>query len=277
MQTSEIVDYFAKYIEKELGIIYSEHNLYQLQNRLEEVIKILGVNDLETLYQYAQLENPLFKKQVLLDIATNNETSFFRDPRVFKGITSLLTHLLEKFEVTREELKVWSVASSTGQEPISIAIVLEEILSNKKLSTPYSILCSDISQRVLMRAQEGCYSDLEMSRGLTPEQTSKYFKAAGSKWQFDPKLLGKMNFIKQNLKESFSSFGQFHFVLCRNVLIYQNVESKIEILQRLAQSIVPGGYLVLGAGESLLGLIDDFEQEIIEGAVFYRRKIGPSV
>lgn len=272
MQNSDIINYFAKYIQRELGIVYSEHNLYQLQNRLEEVIKILKIPDLLTLYHYVESNNPLFKKQVLLDIATNNETSFFRDPRVFRGIGTILTKILERLDVTREELKIWSVASSTGQEPISVSILLEELYSEKNFSTPYSLLCSDISQRVLDRAREASYSELEMSRGLDKAQINKYFKQVGNRWHFDRNLLSKMTFVKQNLKDSFSDFGQFHLVLCRNVLIYQNVESKVEILQRLLNSIVPGGYLILGAGESLLGLTVDFEQVIVDGAVFYRRK-----
>ncbi|MFA5582736.1 MAG: CheR family methyltransferase [Bacteriovoracaceae bacterium] len=271
MDNDELLSFFSKYIERELGIIYSEHNLYQLQNRLEEVIKILNIPDVLALYQDVISNNPRFKKQILLDIATNNETTFFRDTRVFTGIEKLLKKIILECELKKEDLMIWSAASSTGQEAISISILLEESLEIKHYDLDYSILCTDISERVLKRAREGVFTELEVSRGLPPHFLHKYFKPENSHWRFSPKIMKKMDFRNQNIKESFSHLGQFHIIFCRNVLIYQNVESKIEILKRLASSLHPGGYLILGAGESLLGLTNDFEQEIIDGAVFYKR------
>ncbi|HLT22437.1 MAG TPA: CheR family methyltransferase [Bacteriovoracaceae bacterium] len=271
MDNNELLAFFSKYIERELGIIYSEHNLYQLQNRLEEVIKTLNIPDVSTLYQDVVSNNPRFKKQILLDIATNNETTFFRDTRVFAGIEKLLKNFIKDCETRKEDLKIWSAASSTGQEAVSISMLLEESLEVKHYSIDYSILCTDISERVLKRARAGVFTELEVSRGLPSHFLHKYFKSENSQWRFNPRIMRKMDFRNQNIKESFAHLGKFHIILCRNVLIYQNVEGKIEILKRLASSLHPGGYLILGAGESLLGLTNDFEQEIIDGAVFYKR------
>lgn len=268
----DVLNFFSKFIEQETGIIYSEQNLYQLKNRLEEVIKTLNIPDMHTLHQDVLSNSPRFKKQVLLDIATNNETSFFRDPRVFKALESVLKNLVEETQKSNQELKIWSAATSTGQEPISVGILMEQIAESLKTNIKYSILCSDISERVLNYAQNGKYSDLEVGRGLSSELLTMYFSQESSKWKIDPKILQKMTFLKHNLKDPCSHLGKFHLVLCRNILIYQNVESKKEILNYLASSIHSGGYLVLGAGESLIGLSDLFSQTIVEGAVFYRRK-----
>lgn len=272
MQTAEIVSFFAKMIEKELGILYEDHNLYQLQNRLEEVMKVLQIEDLETLYRDAQTNNPRFKKQILLDIATNNETSFFRDPRVFRSMERVLNELITSCESNGEKLKIWSVASSTGQEPLSIAMLVEEILLRNRLTRGYKIYCTDISERVLQRAKDALYSELEIQRGLSDQQLAKYFYKEGEKWRAQPKITEHLTFEKQNLLDEFKSPEMFNMILCRNVLIYQRVEKKKEILARISNAIVPGGYLIMGAGESLIGLSHDFEQEVIDGAVFYRKK-----
>lgn len=273
MQQDDIILFFSKYIEKELGIIYSPQNYYQLQSRLDELVKILKIPDLLTLYHDVQSQSPRFRKQLLLDIATNNETSFFRDPRVFRSIEFVLKDLIEGCQKKNEPLKIWSAATSTGQEPVSVAILIEEFLTTMSLSKGYSIYCTDISERVLKRAQEGVYSDLEIHRGLSDRFLEKYFIKEGDKWKVIPQIKKYMEFQKQNLIEKFINPDCFNLVLCRNVLIYQNIESKKQILKKLSDSIISGGYLVLGAGESLLGLSSDFEQEVIDGAVFYRKKM----
>src|SRR5690606_6600053 len=216
MDNNELLAFFSKYIERELGIIYSEHNLYQLQNRLEEVIKTLNIPDVSTLYQDVISNNPRFKKQILLDIATNNETTFFRDTRVFAGIEKLLKNFIKDCETRKEDLKIWSAASSTGQEAVSISMLLEESLEVKHYSIDYSILCTDISERVLKRARAGVFTELEVSRGLPSHFLHKYFKSENSQWRFNPRIMRKMDFRNQNIKESFAHLGKFHIILCRN-------------------------------------------------------------
>ena len=273
MQTDDIILFFSKLVQKELGIIYEGANLYQLQNRLEELIKVLNIPDLQSLYRDVQTNDPRFNKQILLDIATNNETSFFRDPRVFRSMEQVLGEVITSCENNGEKLKIWSVASSTGQEPLSMAMLTEDILNRKRLTQGYHIYCSDISERVIARAREGLYSELEVQRGLSDSLLTKYFSKVGEKWKASSKLMDHLHYQKQNLLEPFHNREKFNIVLCRNVLIYQNIEKKKEILAKISEVIISGGYLVLGAGESLIGLSHDFEQEVIDGAVFYRKKI----
>lgn len=118
MNNNDIIKYFSNLIESELGIVYNENNLYQLQNRLEEYIQIVGIQDLETLYNYAFMNDVRFNKEILLELATNNETTFFRDVRVFNGIKKLFENVLEEKKGTGDGLKIWCAATSTGQEVI---------------------------------------------------------------------------------------------------------------------------------------------------------------
>ncbi len=270
---TEILKYFSSYIEKEVGIIYSDHNAFQLRNRLEEIAKMMGEPSLESLHKTAQKGILGAFRQMLLDVATNNETSFFRDPKVFRAIEQSILPALLEGGGAQKTIKIWSAASSTGQEAVSLAILLEE--QKAKIKTPFSfqIVGSDISERVLKKAKEGFYTQLEVQRGLPAALMIKYFtKDDRDRWEVRQSIRQSTEFRKQNLKESFTQIGKFGLILCRNVLIYQNVESKKEILDRVTEQLEPGGFLILGSGESLIGLSQDYHQVAVDGAVIYRKK-----
>lgn len=270
---NEILKFFSAYIEKEVGIIYAEHNAFQLKNRLEEICKLVGEPNVSSLYKLAQKGITGSFKQLLVDIATNNETSFFRDPRVFKAIEETILPGLFELYKDGEKMRIWSAASSTGQEAVSVAILLEEAKLKLKRGFDFHITGSDISERALAKARDGLYSQLEVQRGLPAALMIKYFtKDERDRWAVRPAIRQKMDFKKQNLKDSFADAGQFGLILCRNVLIYQNVESKKEIICRITKQLMPGGFLVMGSGESLIGLSQDYQQVNIEGAVIYRKK-----
>ncbi len=273
MQPNQVLEFFAKYIEKELGIIYAEHNYFQLQNRLEDIAKLLGVATIEDLFELQKKGMNSQFKQLLLDVATNNETSFFRDPKVFRAIEkSLLQDYIQKNSPTGP-LRIWSAASSTGQEAISTTILINEYKEKTKATFDFSIIGTDISERVLERAKSGTYSQLEVQRGLPITCLVKYFKKnSQDQWTANQEVMRKIQFSKLNLKENFPFKDSFHLILCRNVLIYQNVEGKKEILKRMTQLLQPDGLLILGSGESLLGISSDFDQQNIDGAIVYIKK-----
>ncbi|MCM2349331.1 MAG: protein-glutamate O-methyltransferase CheR [Bacteriovoracaceae bacterium] len=273
MQDNEILKFFANYIKSELGIVYAEHNYFQLQNRLEEISKLIGARNLQELYANCQQGMCGQFKQMLLDQATNNETSFFRDPKVFAAIESIFLKAASEDEFHTQQLRIWSAASSTGQEAISLSILLNEYKERLNSKIQFSIIGTDISERALAKAKEARYSRLEVDRGLSPERLYKHFiKGGADQWIAKPELIKNIEFKKLNLKEPFPFSEKFHLILCRNVLIYQSVEGKTEILKKLTDLLAPGGFLVLGSGESLFGLSTDYEQHFIDGAVIYRIK-----
>lgn len=259
--------FFAALIEKELGIVYAEFNLFQLEARLEEVCKLLGLDSVAALH--AEAKTGLFgaRKQVLLDVATNNETLFFRDRAVFD---SLRGHILPQLlAASKEGIDIWSAACSTGQEALSVAMILHDLGALPRAR----ILGTDISDRVLEKARSGCYSQLEVQRGLQAPQLVKFFtQVKDSFWRVDDSLRVKMRFEQQNLLSSFDHRGLFDLILCRNVLIYQPVKNKAAIVDRLRRRLKPGGYLVLGSGESLMGISQEFEAVRVGESVFYKDK-----
>lgn len=263
------ISFFSNYIEQETGIVYSGANLYQLQIRLEEICK---AENISSLHELAQRFNSNFidkkLKQKLLDTATNNETLFFRDPKFFKAIEEFINQILVTHNP--KEIRIWSAASSTGQEALSVAMTIEE-LSLKTYVPPYRIIATDISDKAIQKSKIGLYTDFEVMRGLSEDLRKKYFKKEGEMWRVDSSLHSKIKFGYNNLIRS-TVYDTFHLILCRNVLIYQKVEIKIAVLENLMKQLEDNGAILLGAGETMVGLRDDFDMDIISGISFYKKK-----
>jgi chemotaxis protein methyltransferase CheR len=271
MQHENALKFFAKYIEAELGIVYAEHNYFQLQNRLEDIAKLMNVPGLQELHAMAQSGIWGQFKQLLLDTATNNETSFLRDPKVFAAIE---TFVLQRIKDGKgSPIRIWSAASSTGQEALSVAMTILECSKKANVPVSFSILGTDISERVLERAKSATYSQLEVQRGLPAPYLIKYFKKGEQDtWAASAEVTKYTEFQKLNLKDAFSFKEPFDIVLCRNVLIYQAPESKKAILAKITSVTKSDAWLILGSGESLIGLSNEYETESVSGAIIYRRK-----
>ena len=280
MSTSkDCLKFFANFIESEIGIVYSEVNYYQLESRLEDIAKQLDFSNPTALWEKAKVDGISGKlKLLLIDVATNNETSFFRDTNVFHAIKSLLSKVLP-LNAPDRPFKIWSAACSTGQEIYSLAILLSEFRQSNPFY--YNIMATDISERVLKRAQDGVYTHLEVNRGLTPEQLKRHFNSQNPglssddphmTWGAKAELKQGMSFQKLNLLEPFTGLDSYNLILCRNVLIYQTVENKKKVLQKLYEHLAPGGYLILGGAESLIGLFDSLEYVALDGAVLYWKR-----
>jgi chemotaxis protein methyltransferase CheR len=265
--------YFADYIEKELGIVYAEQNYFQLEQRLERIAQALGLTGVEAVYEKAVGGIVGDMKALLLDIATNNETSFFRDPKVFKVIEDvILPSLRTKFPAALS-FRVWSAASSTGQEIYSVAMLVDEFSQKNPGHPRIDLQATDISDTVLKRAKEGRYTQLEVQRGLAASRLVKFFKKTeDNNWDFRADLRSGVRFSKFNLLDPPAGIGQFHLILCRYVLIYQDSERKKQILNRLVDCLCPGGVIFLGASESALGLTDRLKQVALDGAIYYEKK-----
>lgn len=266
------MDYFSKFIEKELGIIYDSTNIYQLETRINGVCKALGVADTNELHQKCLAGVPSTWKQLILDTATNNETSFFRDKNVFKAIESFVLPQIIANRKNAIAYRLWSVACSTGQEPYTLSMIIKSF-QKENPNLKFEILASDFSQRVLDRSKTGVYSQLEIQRGLPTNLLLKYFtKTPDSNWQVAEELRSMIQWQYLNIIEPWSKKGPFDVIFCRNVLIYQNVENKKKVIKKLSDELQPKGFLVLGAAESLIGLSDEFNQVMAEGVVVYQKK-----
>lgn len=265
--------FFADYIQSELGIVYSESNYFQLNHRLDDIALQLGYPNSDALYNKAMSGISGFMKDLLLDSATNNETSFFRDPNMFAALEKDLFPKILTAASFKGQLKIWSAACSTGQEVYSVIMILNQLAKSNPTYLKYEYLATDFSERVLKKAKSGEYSQLEIQRGLSSRVLVQNFvQKEGTSWQIKDDLKRNITFKKLNLLDPFVFSGPFNLVLCRNVLIYQEVKNKIKIIEKIKDLMPTGGVLVMGAAESMLGISQSFEMYQSEKSTFYIKK-----
>lgn len=176
-----------------------------------------------------------------------------------------------KSSLGKTNLKIWSAASSTGQELYSIAIVLQELLGDL---SKYSIklVGTDISDAAVAQASSGKYNKFEIERGLARDKLTKYFTSVGQTWKVNDQIRAMANFRKFNLMSPFIGLGKFDIVLCRNVAIYFTLEDRKKLFNKIADVLEPDGYLIIGSTESLTGICPRFIPKRHLRSIFYQLK-----
>jgi len=213
-------------------------------------------------------------RQRIMDAMTTNETSWFRDIYPFEILKEKL--LPEISQKQPRQIRVWSAACSTGQEPYSLSMMVQEYLSSKPGGLPANtvqIIGTDISPRVLEAAKSGIYEGVAVSRGLPAERQARFFRETGDGgWEVSKNIKQRVSFRELNLMQSYTVMGRFDIIYCRNVLIYFSTELKRDILSRMAKCLNPGGFLVLGGSESISNYSDEFELIRWRNGVIYQLK-----
>jgi chemotaxis protein methyltransferase CheR len=255
---------FQAYLEELSGILLGENKQYLVHSRLHRLLREHAIGDLGELVRRLRREPRSALGLRVVEAMTTNETFWFRDGHPF----DLLMHTVLPAYVARRarSLRIWSAACSSGQEPYSISMVVEELLATRPGAFPggVGIVATDIAPQVLEEARQGVYEGLAISRGLSPARRDRFFVRRGEAWQVRPEVRGRVTFRAFNLAQGFAPLGRFDVIFCRNVLIYFSPARKQDILARLAAALNPGGYLFLGASETLSGLSDAFE--MVRGA-----------
>jgi chemotaxis protein methyltransferase CheR len=250
-------DFFQRLLKARSGLVLSDDKHYLLETRLLPVIRRLGIATLGQLAAKLREPGSAAVEEAVVEAMTTNESFFFRDKAPFEAFTStMLPHLLRNRAAT-QALRIWCAAASTGQEPYSLAILLKENAA-KLGGRRVEILATDISNEVLTRAKSGVYTQFEVQRGLSVQYLVKYFAKEGEAWRIAPEIRGAVEFRYLNLLKPFAGIGMFDIVFCRNVLIYFDPETKVDVLSRIGKVMRPDGYLVLGGAETVVGLTDDF-------------------
>jgi chemotaxis protein methyltransferase CheR len=264
--SAQSYSFLQHYILRHSGIVLDESKRYLVEARLLPIIRTENIISLDSLCQrMAANTSPALNQQVI-EAMTTNETLFFRDPGMFDALkASVLPSLLASLKGKRK-LRIWSAASSTGQEAYSLAMVLLELgVSGKDVE----IVGTDLAENVLEKARKGRYVQFEVSRGLPMKYLASYFTKTGMDWQLSKDVLGMVRFQQMDLRGSLRAMGECDLVLCRNVLIYFNIETKRSILGSIRQTMAPGALLVLGCAETVIGIDDSFERKVFGSATFY--------
>ena len=253
-------DFIASFLKQRSGLALTQDKMYLVESRLQPIARAQGCKDLSELITRIRTNVASAGVQTeVTEAMTTNESSFFRDTKPFEHFTKLVIPKLRESNPGMNLLRVWSAACSTGQEPYSLAMAFKE--EEAKLpNLRCDILGTDIADKVIERAQKAQYSQFEVQRGLPIQLLIKYFRQLPeNNWEMHEPVRKLARFQNVNLLTPFNTLGQFEVIFCRNVLIYFDEKTKSDVMNRLADALVQGGFLFLGSAESTLGLTTCFK------------------
>lgn len=257
MIKTEDITFVAGAAYKRSGLVLSADKGYLLESRLAPLARAEGFPSIDALIAAARRENSDRLLWSITEALATHETFFFRDTTPFELFKQEVLPVMARARGNSGNIRIWCAACSSGQEPYSLAMILEE--ERARLGgLRFEIVATDMAPRVLEKAKAGVYSQFEVQRGLAIQRLVQHFEQSGDQWRIKPNLRAMVSFQKQNLLENFSNMGTFDVIFCRNVLIYFDADTKKRILARLAAQTAMDGYLVMGAAETVVGLSQDY-------------------
>jgi chemotaxis protein methyltransferase CheR len=251
-------EYLRKLLKERSGLDLSADKQYLVESRLVPLARKSGLSGIPDLVQAMKggAAGPLTSEVV--EAMTTNETFFFRDKIPFDHLKEAVLPALIKARAARRSIRIWCAASSTGQEPYSIAMCVKEF-GAALAGWRVEIVATDLSQAVLEKSKAGIFSQFEVQRGLPIQMLVKYFTQTGELWQINADIRAMVHHKQLNLLQDFSHLGTFDVIFCRNVLIYFDQETKASIFGRVAKMLEPDGALTLGTAESVVGITTAFK------------------
>ena len=264
-------EYLRKLLKERSGLDLSADKQYLVESRLMPLARRSSLPGIpELVLKMKGGAEPLTAEVV--EAMTTNETFFFRDKIPFDHLRQTILPALLQARASRGSLRIWCAASSTGQEPYSIAMCLKEagaMLAGWRTE----IVATDLSLAVLEKSRAGIFSQFEVQRGLPIQMLVKYFTQNGELWQLNAEIRSMVQHRQLNLLQDFSHLGTFDVIFCRNVLIYFDQDAKANIFDRLSKMLEPDGVLALGAAESVVGITNAFKP-YPERRGLYRPNVG---
>ncbi len=272
-QKTRSYDALCAYLRRTSGLVLDSDKRYLVESRVAPIVRREGFSGLTDLVRAMERGLHPGLAQEVVQAMTINETYFFRDKIPFDTLRDVVLPELISVRANRRALRIWCAASSTGQEPYSIAMILEDF-AQRLAGWRVEIIGTDISEAVLAKARLGTYSQFEVQRGMTTAQLLRFFTQVRDDWQLKPTLRNRVNFRQLNLLDDFSFLGTFDIIFCRNVLIYFDPPRKTEILSRMRRILADDGMIALGASESVLGLSTDFSPHPAHRGFFQLGRAG---
>jgi len=251
-------EFLRKLLKERSGLDLSSDKQYLVESRLNPLARRVGLSSIAELVAKIKSGTEALTSEVV-EAMTTNETFFFRDRIPFDHLRQTVLPGLVQARANRRALRIWCAASSTGQEPYSIAMCIKEFAPLARWRV--EIVATDLSHGVLEKSKAGIFSQFEVQRGLPIQMLVKYFTQSGDLWQINADIRAMVQHRQLNLLQDFSHLGSFDVIFCRNVLIYFDQETKTAIFDRLARVLEPDGVLALGAAESVVGISDAFKPD----------------
>jgi chemotaxis protein methyltransferase CheR len=251
-------EFLRKLLKERSGLDLSADKQYLVESRLVPLGRRIGLSGITELVQKMKAGSTEALTAEVVEAMTTNETFFFRDKIPFDHLRETMLPALLQARASRRALRIWCAASSTGQEPYSIAMCLKQ-LGASLAGWRTEIIATDLSQGVLEKSRSGLFSQFEVQRGLPIQLLVKHFTQVGELWQLNADIRAMVQHRQLNLLQDFGHLGTFDVIFCRNVLIYFDQDTKAGIFERLAKVVEPDGFMVLGAAESVVGISDAFK------------------
>jgi chemotaxis protein methyltransferase CheR len=255
--TPEDIEHLAALLKARSGLILGSDKTYLIESRLAPIARKEGFANVAGLLTALRTRRDEKVILAVVDAMTTNETFFFRDKTPFDQFKSDVLPAFAKSRVSGD-IKVWCAACSTGQEPYSLAMMMDEARAQFPRIN-LDILATDISDRCLEKAQAGLYTQFEVQRGLPITMMVKNFEKVDEMWRISPKMRQGVRFRKYNLLDDLRGLGRMDVIYCRNVLIYFDIATKKRVLEQMATMLADDGFLFLGAAETVLGITDAFK------------------
>ncbi|HVT80927.1 MAG TPA: protein-glutamate O-methyltransferase CheR [Phycisphaerae bacterium] len=268
-------DYVRTLVRNQSGIVLEPGKEYLVDARLSGLIRQLKIESIPALVERlrAAPADPLQARVV--EAMTTNETSFFRDIHPFETLKKVILPEIIARRASSRTLSIWCGASSTGQEPYTIAMTLSEMLPNIA-DWKINFTATDLSTEMIRRSREGKYGQIEVNRGLPAPMLVKYFDKTGLEWQVKKSLRDMVQFREMNLTSMWPPMPMMDIIFMRNVLIYFDTDVKRQILGKARRLLDPQGYLFLGCAETTMGLDDEYARMQLDKSSCYRHKHATS-
>jgi chemotaxis protein methyltransferase CheR len=265
--------YISHVVRTRSAIVLEPGKEYLVEARLAPLVRELGLESIGALV--AKLRQPAAGPlaERVTEAMTTNETSFFRDVAPFQALRTGIIPALVKARERDRRLRIWCAASSSGQEPYSIAMTIADAFPDLG-PWDVQIMATDLSSAMVERGRAGLYKALEVNRGLPAPMLVKYFTKVGIDYRLKPEIRSMVEFSELNLIGAWPALPTFDIVFLRNVLIYFDVETKRTIIGRVKRLLAPDGFFFLGAAETTTNIDDGFERVPVERAGCYRRTTG---
>lgn len=265
--TQTSFDWVCDVVRRESAIVLEPGKEYLVEARLLPLARAAGADDVSAYVDTLRRVGSDEHHQVVAALTTN-ETSWFRDITPFRALRNHVIPALVAEGRADRTLRIWSAACSSGQEPYSLVLALRDQLEDA--GWKLDILATDINEQMLERARKGHYSQLEMNRGLPVAMLVNYFRREGAGWRIADEIREPVRLKRMNLATTFPPARSFDVVMLRNVLIYFDIDTKRQILERVRSVLRPGGCLVLGSAETTLGVAESWQRHVIAGAPLHR-------
>ncbi len=238
-------------LRRTTGVVVDHDRESSTEIRLSPIAHAKGFIDVASLCRAAFVFRDRDAASAIIDAMMINETFFFRDRAPFDELRDSILPTLLETRATSKTIRIWCAACATGQEPYSVAMVLDE-KARQLAGWRIEIVGTDISNTALEAARSGTYNQFQVQRGLPVAQLLRHFNREGGVWQVAEHLRARVRFEQSNLLDDFRDLGAFDLIFCRNVMLYFDSATKQALLGRLANSLSANGFLVLGATESAL-------------------------